>query len=100
MSKTIIALSLMFASLGASAAVNRAVKITSKVDDGISVTRVFNGSLFTTVCRGQVKVLTADEEVLVKEINKLVVRGEEVQVLRLAAETEIIASEANLVCQY
>lgn len=99
MSKTIIALSLMLASLGASAATNKAVRITSKVENGLSVTRVFNGSLFTTVCRGEVRVVTADEQVLVKEITKLVVRSDEVQVLRLQADQEIVASEAILNCQ-
>lgn len=100
MSKTIIALSLMLASLGASATTNKAVKITSKVDAGTSVTRVFNGSLFTTVCRGEIRVLTANDEVIVKNVNKLVVRGDEVQVLKVVLDQEIVATEAALVCQY
>lgn len=100
MTKTIIALSLMFASLGASAAsINNAVRITSKVENGVSITRVFNGSLFATICRGEIRVLTANEEVIVKEVKKLVVSGDRIETVKVSLDQEIIASEADLICE-
>lgn len=98
MSKNILALTLLFASLAANATTNNAVKITSRIVDGKSITRIFNGSLFTTICRGEIRVLTANDEVLVKEINKLVVPGDKIKEVTVALDQEIIDSEASLSC--
>lgn len=101
MTKSIIALTFMFASLGVSAAsINNAVRITSKVENGVSITRIFNGSLFATICRGEIRVLTASEEVIVKEVKKLVVSGDRIEKVKVSLDQEIIASEAMIECVF
>lgn len=99
MFKLLLAFALVLSSLSSFATVNRAVKITSKVVDGNSVTRVFNGSLFTTICRGEISVLTANDEVVVKEVKKLVVRGDKVEQIIISLDDEIVDSQARLVCE-
>lgn len=99
MTKLFIALSLMIATLGASASVNRAVKISSKVVDGTSITRIFNGSFFATICRGEITLLTANDEVVVRDVKKLVVGTDSIEHVVITLDQEIIDSKANLVCE-
>lgn len=98
MTKIIIALTLMLSSLSSFAARDTGVKISSKVIDGISVTRVYNPSIFAAVCRGEIRVVTADDEVVVREVKKLVLGGDKEERLTVALDQEIVKSEAILEC--
>lgn len=80
------------------AEVKNGYRIDSYVQNEKAITTVFNGSLFTMVCSGQIYGETVDGELISKDIKKLIVGGDKVVKITLDSNEVMVEAAASLKC--